>query len=256
MDVVLAFDIGSSSTRCTAFEAATLKLVHSIQRKYKLKEVEEDAEVIYNLCEQLMDEMCCYLCSIPAKVSAIGICSFAMNLVGVDDENNVCTPILHYRRQVSEDTLEKVKKLFGEELSKEQVRCGVNVLHESYALGQLIEFGDNVRVTGWTTIASYILSKWIDDASFNKISLGEAAWTGMLDRTTLDWSTKSLETLQTLLFNTTDVSLYQILPRPTDPRCWRSELGVKYKLSVKPHTQQVLEEAQIMLGVPDAVAAT
>jgi len=237
--VILAIDIGSSSVRCSAYSrhnnddtdaVHVSSMIASTQKQLRGVEPSTGQILVSKIQTQVdtcVDDVLNQLqrgaldddTSSSFEIVSIGISTFVMNLIGLDNDNNVVTTLsyacntpsvaaesralLHYQScddDVDDD--DKKKRVDYEALRQ---RTGCYSYHSSYALPQLrCYYRDQPTTTPsvrrWTTIASLILSSWIDDDNnkactgkeeaermLNTISYSEASWTGMLNFRTGTW---------------------------------------------------------------------
>jgi sugar (pentulose or hexulose) kinase len=292
-DVILVIDIGSSSIRCTPFKKSStddkeiILLQKSAQKiPFKLSGCTDDR--LSSNCEELNPairvlnvvdravEKCIYslrnLYEID-RIHGIGISSFAMNIVGIDDNLSPITPLFTYatvgvksnpfdieRKATYRYQTEVQKEIQKEAVTKAQDHFAVTgtvLNHQSYAVTQLRSFitekpSISARVTQWTTLSSLFLSRWtipnpllvpsLSDRLCS-VSYSEASWMGLLNFTTKKWD---LSAVSLSLVNPTT------LPNLSDFDSFPSRAASPKILLSYPE----LEKTRFFGGVGDGAAAT
>ena len=224
-DVILAVDAGSSSVRCSAFHAvsasAGLEGGCDVVRKIECHSIKLDAlapttgriniNAILDAVDVCVDETLESIRRLfpggTARVVSIGMTTFCMNLVGVDQFGEPVgeSATLSYAcnsERVAQECL-SLKQCLGEErLATLHRRTGTN-LHGSYAMPQLMaHYTDEVnhsvseKIHRWQTISSLVLHRWSGDQKIRMpVSYSEASWTGMFNFSSCCWDSEVLELL-------------------------------------------------------------
>lgn len=195
--LILAIDIGSSSTRCSAYRMVTgddvstvVFAVEGCSSSIKMQAIQPNTGKvrIYRKDDGSDKEMCMLddvdecvdmtLTKVREKycesnssfiVSAVAFSTFVMNLVGVDSDgtpvgNDATVSYACNTPEVARECAALGGKLTEEELDEMYERTGAP-LHSAYALPQLRVFYDDHpelanSVHKWTTLASLCLDRW------------------------------------------------------------------------------------------------
>ena len=214
--VVITIDVGSSSSKCCAFNlplsatAATTTTTLIICKSKKLSNIDCTPLQIASAVNDLVDEVLRSLRGQSnANVVAVGFTSFVMNLIPLDSSGGFVPPMMHYavnneavRAEVDQCNA-VLRRLVAER------KGGVPAwrdTHSSYLPGQLraafpLAGGQEEeaakrfdKVERFTTIASYIISSWCGGAPV-PCSYSEASWTGCFDVNGKCWDEPYVEAL-------------------------------------------------------------
>mmetsp|Transcript_24974 Transcript_24974/g.49747 ORF Transcript_24974/g.49747 Transcript_24974/m.49747 type:complete len:633 (-) Transcript_24974:93-1991(-) len=141
------------------------------------------------------------------EVVAVGISTFVMNLIGVNEFGKPIgeSATLSYACN-REDVVRECQKLedyLGNEGTRKIYQSTGAPIHPAYALPQLLAFYRNVGnandVYRWQTISSICIHRWTGDGRIQlPISYSEASWTGMLNFRTCNWNEIMLKLLEVL----------------------------------------------------------
>jgi gluconokinase len=276
MKVILALDIGSSSVRCTAFEyrgdddknnrlhhqlipnVAASKSIRAVQPNTgRINLFDDNGTFLLDVVDICVDGT---LKALREKedenleIVAVGISSFVMNLVAIDEQGKCLGPeaSISYACNTPEVAKEcrNLRETLGEERLGELYQATGAPIHSAYALAQLRAFYNNPsytdiisRISQWTTIASIILSRWTGDATV-PISFSEASWAGLLNIQNCEYESKILDMLPE--------ACRKALPTLAD----FSDMNVKI-LEGNPYWQKwpELRSASLFLGVGDGACA-
>ncbi|GKY98352.1 hypothetical protein MPSEU_000792800 [Mayamaea pseudoterrestris] len=219
-NVILSLDIGSSSVRCSAYQVPEVESLYFASRKLRAIQPQTGKVRVDAICKAVdacVDECIQQLrkCSTDAsnndndeqvsqpnqyKVIAVGISSFAMNLIGLNAQHSCASDdaTLSYACH-TDAVVQEVAQLqadFGaESLADMYQRTGAPV-HAAYALAQLRVMYDNgtaattttspgaanrrSTITQFTTLSSLLISRWTGQNHL-PISYSEASWTGLMN---------------------------------------------------------------------------
>lgn len=239
--VILALDIGSSSIRCSAYEfhdnerpndsiISTINGCKSIKKisciipgtgKVRLHKIIQQESCEYSYEAHLFDEIddCIGDCLNKLRyhnqnsfsVIAIGITSFAMNLIGLNREG---VPVhedltMSYACNDIEVTefCERFKKEIGPEFENELYSRSGAPIHSAYALPQLLHIAEKSvmkelvdQVWKWASLGSLYVSRLTGQMNV-PLSYSEASWTGMLNYRTGKWDKEILNQLPSHFIN-------------------------------------------------------
>jgi hypothetical protein len=99
---------------------------------------------------------------------ALGFASFAMSWLGLDSNGAPCTPVYTYA-QSSQTLREAVEELLTS--AGQQIKCdiwqrtGAPWFHNSYAAPRMLQHlkhDSTAGVCSWTTLTSFLLSRWTE----------------------------------------------------------------------------------------------
>ena len=200
---IFAIDIGSSSCRCAVYTDDCKKegqLVHLVQLPVSMSSMGTfDADDIVRCVDSCVDKALKFLRNRSRfHIRAVGFDCFAMSLVGCvfGDGGGLCavTPVYTYanghpkKEKYTNELKRRVANLppaTGLDLWSLHQETGTTI-HASYAAPQLLCLQQEQpslfqQVSRWTTLTTYILSKWTGNIDV-KIGISEASWTGLFDR--------------------------------------------------------------------------
>lgn len=296
VDTILAVDVGSSSVRCTAFEvtgradsaSAGLDGDGDLVRKIEGHSIELDAVApttgrikineILDAVDECVDETLGRIRQLTPgetmRVVSIGLTTFCMNLVGVDQVGEPVgeSATLSYAcnsEQVAQECLSLKQRLGEDGLATLHRRTGTN-LHVSYAVPQIMAYYNdksNSRVSEkikrWQTISSLVLHRWSGSQNIRMpVSYSEASWTGMFNFSSCCWDSEVLEMLDSCEFVKaccTDAGFVSVLPEVVDFDEVSSVSIPKIKEDGTPNKYWTmwpeLRSSTMHLGVGDGAAA-
>ncbi|MBW3637290.1 MAG: carbohydrate kinase, partial [Armatimonadetes bacterium] len=195
--LVLALDIGTSSTRALAFDFEGRKVGHSAQIPYDQCTtddggVEIDADFLLELTAQCLDQL---LPTLEGEVVGVAISGFWHSLLAVDDAENALTPVLSWADNRAAAYVPVLRTLMDEAECHARLGC---VFHTSYWPAKLLWLRDarpelfhgaNPR---WMGFGEFLRAKWCGDA---RMSLSMASGTGLFDQNRLDFDAEMLSHL-------------------------------------------------------------
>lgn len=194
--IILALDIGSSSIRCSAYDAKGDAVPDSLcSQSVRLQadgtlptdKVRAGVEQVLDQCLALLRQQ-----SLADGIAAVSWASFAMSWLGVDENGRAVTPIFTYADNRSASYTKKLRQQLSEDgsLSTAYQRTGTPI-HNAYAPAQLLRLAAEKplllkKVAHWQTVASHLLACWSGRA-YAPVSSSEASWTGLLNRASAQW---------------------------------------------------------------------
>ena len=221
MNVILALDIGSSSVRCTACRiedeatvtaipnCSTSKPMTWIQPttgKILLQKGDNDGngntllDDVDGCVDYTLQALRHQQQEIPFQIVGVGISSFVMNLIGIDQRGDLVGDEATISYACHSPAVIQECSFLRSDLGPHGVdrlyhETGTPI-HSSYALPQLRQFYKTTvqhshasdlpfssvrsKIDRWQTIASLVLSRWTGRIGL-PISLSEASWTGLLN---------------------------------------------------------------------------
>lgn len=136
MDTFLVVDMGSSSIRCSAYSCADNVAIESSRVQFKQCLLDDtgstDGNFISNLVNDAVDECLARLRSefSPVTVKALAFASFAMSLVGCDQDFVPLSPVYTYASRLERDALNDIDP---SQVSKHFTRTGTILRHPRYS---------------------------------------------------------------------------------------------------------------------------
>ena len=187
--LVLALDIGTSSTRALIFDRNGRTLRNSeCQIEYELTTTpdggaEVDAQELFELVCQSIDDV---LRRTPVEIAAVGIACFWHSLVGLDRSGEPTTPVYLWADTRSRQDIDEIRQEFDQTDLWRRTGC---FLHSSYWTGKLrwlrrICPAVVDRTTEWCAFSDY-LAKTLFGADGTSISM--ASSTALMNATTQEW---------------------------------------------------------------------
>jgi gluconokinase len=187
--LVLALDIGTSSTRAIIFDRRGHALDGSeCQLEYELTATpdggaEVDPNLLFDLVCQSIDAV---LKRHPVEIAAVGVACFWHSLMGVDATGNPTTPVYLWADTRSKEDVDAIKQEFDAHELWQRTGCFV---HSSYWTGKLRWLErtqpDLVKRTAtWCAFSDY-MARELFGAEGTSISM--ASSTAMMNATTHQW---------------------------------------------------------------------
>jgi gluconokinase len=130
-----------------------------------------------------------------ADIRVVGMATFVGNMLGVDEAYEAITPIYSYADTRSAEDVAFLRTLTDPASIHQRTGC---IIHTAYQPGRLhwlrrTEPELFARVATWMDVGTYLYIHWFGSGS---CSYSVAAWTGMLNRSDLSWSSLWLRTLE------------------------------------------------------------
>jgi len=198
--IILALDVGTSSTRALLFDAggAAVRGVQS-QHSYQLTfssegEVAVDPDMLVEKVAQTIDEALHMAGPLADSIGAVAIDTFWHSLMGVDANNKALTPLITWedtRPRHAADELQA--QLDNKEI---HTRTGAR-LHASYWTAKLRWLADTqpdlfAKVAQWISFGEYLHRQFLGKSV---CSLSMASGTGLLNIRKRDWDEELLDFL-------------------------------------------------------------
>lgn len=233
---ILAIDVGSSSVRAIMFQnnGDNLTLIPDaiVQKHYHFDtdasgRATVDATFLRHLVEQCVDNI---LTHQQAKsIQAVGIDTFAGNLLPVDSDNTPLAPLVTYADTRSSQHIPNVQKQLAD---YDVLQATGARLHAAYypAQMQLFEYPHDAEpfIASFIDFATYCYRAWSGDNTI-PMSYSLASWSGLLNRQSLTWDATILDAINTpslLMPSLADYSQAQTITR------WKALADVPFFLSV------------------------
>lgn len=196
MSCILVVDIGSSSTRCVAYDLEARMLEGSLFQDKSLgltAEATMDSNEVVGKTEGVIAQ-CIEWCREHgwAKIQGLGIDSFALSFLGINGSGEACTPCFTYADARPDEFAQQLREKLGANGQEEAYERTGTVIHSSYAPAHYLRIcaqEGNVAagVAQWRTLGAHIIARLSGRGLRTPIGYSEASWTGMLNRHTLQW---------------------------------------------------------------------
>jgi gluconokinase len=197
--LVVTLDVGSSSVRALAFDAAGRALPSERQAEYAWDTtpdggVELDAERLLTLTTEVLDGLVADLGRDAGAVGAIAVSTFWHSFLGVAADQRPCTPILLWADTRSTRSVEALRTRIDEKAYHARTGCP---LHPSYLPARL-DWLASSRPTAfaaarwWMSFGEYLSLRLFGEPH---ISVSMASGTGLFDQRRQGWDAPILETL-------------------------------------------------------------
>jgi gluconokinase len=198
--LVLALDLGTSSTRAILFDRQGRMLVDGLARRSVDLDTKSDGTAVIDadhLAEQTwscVDEVLEKVGHNSLQVAAVGCSTFVSNLVGVDHSGHAVTPLMTYADTRPVDDVKALAQRLDEEAIHQRTGCR---LHPSYlparfAWMQRAQPGWLKAAVHWMSIGEYLILQLFGETA---VSYSVASWSGLLNRRKLDWDGELLSAL-------------------------------------------------------------
>lgn len=195
--LVLALDVGSSSTRAAIIDRAGRRLRGTLNDiPYQMETTADggaclDPAVLLEAIGRTIDWS---LAAAPEQIGAIagaGISTFWHSLIGLDAHNQPLTPVYTWADTRAAAALPGLRKVL--DVNAYHARVGA-VLHSSYPLAKLAWLGEQepglvARVARWCSFGEYLLLELVGSAT---CSVSMASGTGLFDTIKLCWDDEAL----------------------------------------------------------------
>ena len=190
--LVLALDVGTSSTRAMIFDARGLAVPGLVaQTPVALTltpdgRVEGDAEALFGVAVGVIDEVLKSAGALANEIKAVGISCFWHSLMAVGPDAHALTPVYSWADDRSAAAVDALRGELDEGAIHDRTGC---VIHTSYWPAKLRWLAgaqpDLFRgTTRWIGYGEYLLSRLTGSAA---CSVAMASGTGLLDQHEADW---------------------------------------------------------------------
>ena len=188
--LVLAIDIGTSSTRAILYDATgrAIRRRHA-QVPYEIETGLDgrstfDAAELCRLTESVIDEVCVEIGN--DQVAAVGVSCFWHSLVGLDERGDPITPIYYWGDNRSVAQVDQLRAELDQQEWRARTGC---MFHSNYWPAKLLwlEQTDPVtfaHVRQWTAPTGVMSRAWLGSEA---LSLCMASGTGMVDLASGNW---------------------------------------------------------------------
>lgn len=214
--LVLSLDVGSTASRGSLHDATGTpvrgyrnKIRHTFTAEADGTSTIDPDQVVEEL-GRLLDDVIGIRRELNGRVGGVAIDTFAASLVGVDAHHQATTPCYTYADSRSREQLAAIRREVDED--EIQQLTGTR-LHTSYLTPRFRWLRETdpelfARTARWFSLGEYFHLRLLGKA---RIGTSSAAWTGLLDRRTGDWSDRMLELAQV------DREALSLIARPNQP---------------------------------------
>jgi gluconokinase len=198
--LVLALDLGTSSTRAILFDRQGRMLADGLARRSVNLETKSDGTAVIDadqLAEQTwgcVDEVLEKAGQNSGQIVAVGCSTFVSNLVGVDRSGRAVTPLMTYADTRPVDDAKALAQRLDEGAVHQRTGCR---LHPSYlparfAWLQRTQPAWIKSSAHWMSIGEYLILQLFGETA---VSYSVASWSGLLNRGKLEWDADLLSAL-------------------------------------------------------------
>jgi gluconokinase len=198
--LVLALDLGTSSTRAILFDRQGRMLADGLARRTVDLETKSDGTAVIDadhLVEQTwgcIDEVLEKAGQDSGQIAAVGCSTFVSNLVGVDRSGSAVTPLMTYADTRPDEDARALAKQLDEDDVHQRTGCR---LHPSYLPARFawLRRAQPAWIKSsahWMSIGEYLILKLFGETA---VSYSVASWSGLLNRRKLDWDADLLSAI-------------------------------------------------------------
>jgi len=200
---ILTIDIGTSSTRAVLCDARANSLAEGIvQLPNELESAPDgtavfDGPAFFDTIIQVIDGIHQKIGTRAEQIAAVSIASMVSNIMGVDANGTIQTPLFIYADTRSRDDAQVLRDELGSTgLEESHNRTGC-ILHTSYMPPRFLWLARTQHQllkasTYWMSIGEYLQWQLLGQRA---VSYSVASWTGLLNRHTLCWDETWLDRL-------------------------------------------------------------
>ena len=199
---VLAIDVGSSAVRAALYDSraapvpgASVSIPHGQVVGADGTSV-EDAIALAELVESAVDQVLEQSEKEPKPIVGVGLASMASTILGIDSEGVPVTPVFTYADSRPAADVEHLRRNI--DLAATYQRVGV-MQHWSYVPARVLwlrrtQPDTYAQIDKWIDFPTYLYSRWFGSDNL-RTSHSLAAWSGMQNRSTLDWDAELIEVI-------------------------------------------------------------
>lgn len=201
--LILALDIGTSSTRAILFDATAQPVDAGVIQIATAMQTSADggatfeAQELFATAVRAIDELLAKIGPRAAQIAAITSATFVGNVLGVNSAGEPVTPIYTYADIRNAADAERLRKELGTiGMAQAHDRTGT-LIHTSYLPARFLWLARTqperfAAVQHWLSFGEYLLWRL---TGVRAVSYSVASWTGLLNRRTLAWDAEWLAQL-------------------------------------------------------------
>ena len=197
---ILAIDIGTSAVKILLFDQKGREVEGlNWHRTFEIRTTvdgasEADPDGLLDILCEGIDWALSAAGDRASDIVAVACCTFASNIMGVDEKGRPLTPLFTYADTRAENEVEWLRAEFDESAVHDRTGCH---FHSSYLPARFrwlsrIQSDLFHRVDRWLSIGEYMALRFFGEAA---ASYSLASWSGLLDRHRLVWDAPLLEKL-------------------------------------------------------------
>lgn len=194
----LIIDIGSSSVRALLLDERAALIPGALAQQPQRIVTQPpgaatlDIGELQDKVEQCIDQVMQH----PAArgVRVVGMATLVGNLLGLDETGAPITPVYTYADTRAKEALPDLRAALDAEALRQRTGCPLHSAYHPARLAWLRATEPDLfaRVAHWTDIGTYLYQRWFGAAA---CSYSVASWSGLLNRSTLEWHGRVLETV-------------------------------------------------------------
>lgn len=198
---ILTIDIGTSSTRVLLFDkqGRTVENVTAHEQATintdGTGKAEEDPDAMMARVGRCVDAALKQAGALAAQIGGVAVDTLASSIMAVDGRERPLTPLLTYADTRNADDADALQHTLDERAVHERTGC---MLRTAYWPARLAWFR-RTQPHVWQAAARWItLGEYLELQLFGqcRVSYSIASWSGLLDRTTLEWDAPLLDALE------------------------------------------------------------
>lgn len=197
---ILALDLGTSSVRAVLFDREGRPVPKIDSRRSLTIEpaldgaFETDPDELLEKVWNVLDEAIAKAGERARKIQGVCCCTFVSNVMGIDAFGQAATQLVLYADTRAAEQADRLRQILDEEACHQ--RTGT-LFHSSYMPARFLWWqqekpAEFSSVRRWISIHEYMLLQLFGESA---ISYSVASWTGLLNRTSLDWDSALLSHL-------------------------------------------------------------
>ncbi len=199
-DVVLALDIGTSSSRAIVFDTRGRAVdglrsqVHYEPRTDDDGASEFDADVLVDHVAECIGKVLSLVDARKLQIRAVGICTFWHSMLGIDASGQAVTPLYTWADTRGKSAVTDLRRKLDPDAYHARTGCA---LHPSYFPARLawLHDSDALRfntVKRWMSPGEFLFLRLFGDA---QCSVSMASATGLFDQNQCGWDAETLDAL-------------------------------------------------------------
>ena len=198
--LILALDLGSSSLRAVLFDAqARLIEGHIASQPHAFRTAtdgaaEDDANAVFEGVVHMIDGILNQIGRRSGEVGGVALDTYVTNVLGVGDDGLPVTPVYTYADTRAAAEAAQLRRQFSEAEVLDRTGCllRASYLPARFAWLRRARPDELRRARRWIGLGAYIFDRLLGQAV---LSVSAAAWTGLLNRRSLEWDTRWLDAL-------------------------------------------------------------
>lgn len=197
---ILVLDIGSSSTRAVLFDATASMIPGTLVREKSAFHVApdgtatDDPAAILQRVTRCIDAVLAAAGPYAEQIAAVGSTTYAANLLGLDPAGHPCTPVFTYADTRSDPAADELRLALNEAAILQRTGCPLRTSYWPAMLRWLAHQDPQLArgVHRWSNVGEWLFETFLGRSI---LTYSFASWTGLLNRTTLDWDGELLNEL-------------------------------------------------------------